>query len=73
MKQKSIEEALKEHTGKWMDIPGVVGTGQGIYKGKPCIKIFVKKLTKELKQQIPGSIETYPVIIEETGMFRTSS
>ena len=73
MKQKSIEEALKEHTGNWMDIPGVVGTGLGICEGDPCIKIFVTKLTKELKQQIPGSIENYPVIIEETGMFKAFS
>ena len=73
MKQKSIEEALNEHTGKWMEIPGVIGTGQGVYKGAPCIKIFVTKLTVELKQQIPGSIENYPVIIEETGMFKAFS
>lgn len=65
----SIEEALKNQTGRLMALPGVIGTGQGLYRGTPCIKVFVAKLNAELKKQIPDTIEGYPVIIEETGRF----
>lgn len=69
MHRISIEEALKKHNGKLMRIPGVVGTGQGVCNGKPCIKVFVTKHTEELEKNIAKTIEGFPVIIEESGMF----
>ena len=71
MQKRSIEDILKEHIDKLLDIPGVVGTGEGLFEDTPCIEVFVSKLTKKLKNQIPENIEGYPVIIEETGMFRS--
>lgn len=71
MKSKPIEEVLKSHTDRLMAISGVAGTGQGLHEGKACIKVYVVKLTPELRKKIPGNIEGYPVIIEETGMFRS--
>lgn len=65
-----IEEALKKHTPALMKIQGVTGTGQALCHGKPCIKVFVEKLTDELKQQIPAALEGFPVLIEVTGVFR---
>jgi hypothetical protein len=70
MSVKTIEEVLKEHTEELMSIPGVVGIGQGLCNGKPCIKVFVIKKTPELAQKILNSLEGYPVIIEETGEIR---
>ena len=70
---KSIEEVLKQHTDTLMSIPGVVGTGQGLYKGIPCIKVFVAELTRGLKKKIPEKLEGYPVIVEETGVFKSYS
>lgn len=67
----TIEEALQKHSGALMEIPGVLGTGQGLYDSKPCIKVFVKRFTDELSSKIPDTIEGYPVMAEETGMFRT--
>ncbi|MFP4489344.1 MAG: hypothetical protein ACLFN1_08585 [Bacteroidales bacterium] len=67
----TIEEALQKHTGSLMDIHGVTGTGQGLCDGKPCIKVFVNKLTDEMRGKIPDTIEGYPVSPEETGMFRS--
>ncbi len=66
---KTVEEILKKHTGTLMSIKGVVGTGQGLNEGGSCIKVFVQKLTPELTDKIPVSIENIPVIIEETGRF----
>jgi len=67
---KSIGEALKEHTHRLMSLPGVVGTAQGLCKGKPCIKVFVIKKTSELEQKISEILDSYPVSIEETGKIR---
>jgi len=70
MSGKIIEQVQEEHTDEWMDIPGVEGTAIGLYEGKPCIKIFSSVSADQLEDKIPSSVEGYPVIIEEMGMFR---
>jgi len=70
MAGKAIEDVLKEHTKELMSIPGVVGTGQSLCDGKPCIKVYVVNKTPELEKQIPQTLEGYPVVIEETGEIR---
>lgn len=70
MTTRTIQEVLKEHTGELMAIPGVVGTGQGICDGKPCIKVYIIEMTPELSRKIPPFLEGYPVAIEETGEIR---
>ena len=67
VQEKTIEEALREHTDSLMSLPGVVGTGQGLCDGQPCIKVFIVKKTPELLSQIPAEIEGYTVAVEETG------
>jgi hypothetical protein len=71
MATKKIEEVLKEQTRGLMSIPGVVGVGQGLCNGNPCLKVFVIKRTPELDQKIPKALEGYPVVIEETGKIKT--
>ena len=68
--KKPIEEVLKEYTRKLMSIAGVVGTGQSICNGQPCIKAFVSKKTVQLEEKIPKTLEGYPVVIQETGKFK---
>ncbi len=70
MAAPTIEAVLKEHTDRWMSIPGVVGTGIGECEGKPCIRIFVAKKTPELLQKIPSKLEGFVVDVEETGAIR---
>jgi hypothetical protein len=67
MAAETIKEVLKKHTKDLMSMPGVVGTGQGLCEGKPCIKILVIEKTPDLDQKIPKTIDGYPVVIEETG------
>lgn len=67
---RSIEQVQQAHTDAWMAIPGVEGTGIGLYKGKPCIKVFASKKPEELRGKIPSVVEGYPVVIEQTGTFR---
>jgi hypothetical protein len=65
-----IEEVLKKYTDSLMTISGVVGTGQGLFDGKSCIKVFVVKKTPELEDKIPEKLEGYSVKIKETGVIR---
>ena len=70
MTERSIEQVQEAHTDEWMAIPGVEGTAIGLFEGEPCIKIFTSKKPEELQNKIPSNVEGYPVIIEETGVFR---
>ncbi len=70
MAGKTIETVLKQHTDRWLSLPGVVGTAIGECEGKPCIKVLVVKQTPELLKKIPSTLEGFLVVIEETGEFR---
>lgn len=70
MPEKNIEEVLKKYTPELMSKPGVVGTSQGLCDGQPCIKVFAVEKTWALQQEIPNTLEGYPVVIEKTGKFR---
>ena len=70
MDTKKTEEVLNKHTGDLLSIPGVTGTAIGLCDGKPCIKVYVLEKTSELAEKIPGRIEGYTVVIEETGEFK---
>jgi hypothetical protein len=68
--ERSIEEAIKEHSEELMSIPGVVGVGQGLCDNNPCIKVYIIKRTPELDKKIPALLEGYKVSIEITGEIR---
>ena len=67
---KTIQEVLQEHTDRWMEVPGVVGTAIGELDGQRCIKVFVAGKTDDLLAGVPKAVEGYRVVIEETGEFR---
>ena len=71
VEKKSIAQVLKEHTPELMSVPGVAGTGEGRYKGKPCVEVYVVKKTPELGRRIPASLDGYPVVVKETGRIRS--
>jgi hypothetical protein len=70
MAKKPIAEVLKAHTEHLMSLPGVVGTAEGELNGKPCIKVLVAEKTDELSKKIPAELESYPVVVVETGEFK---
>jgi hypothetical protein len=71
VENKTIEAVLGERTAELMSIPGVVGTAQGIFNGKPCIVVYVIRKTFELQKRIPANLDGYPVVIEETGEIKS--
>jgi len=68
--ERTIEQVQDAYTSQWMEISGIEGTGIGLFEGKPCIKVFSSVPAEELQGQIPSVVESYPVIIEQTGTFR---
>jgi len=66
----SITDVLARHTEDLMSIPGVVGTGQGVQDDKPCIIVFVEEKTDSLAQEIPSTLEGWPVRVDVVGEIR---
>ena len=72
MSGMSIEQVLKDRTDEWMDIAGVVGTAIGATPGgQACIKIYTASQPRKVRNKIPQTVENFPVIIEQTGTFRS--
>ena len=63
----TISQVLEKYTLPWMQMEGVIGTGEGEKNGKPCVLILVKKKTPGLMKQLPKSVEGYPVVLKEVG------
>ena len=70
MSNGEIREVLKRHIDELMAVPGVVGVAEGKFRGKPCIKVFVRGKTHALLRQIPKTLEGFLIQIEEGGEFR---
>ncbi len=72
MPDRDINAVLRDHQADLMAIPGVVGVYVGLADdGKTnCLKVMVSNKTRDLVQEIPKSLEGYPVFIEETGVIR---
>ena len=73
MVKKDIEEARRTHTDQLMSLSGVLGVGIGELDGRPCITVLVNEDSQALRDQIPGEIDGFPVVIEVTGEFRALS
>jgi hypothetical protein len=71
MHERTIEEALGKLNGKLLSLSEVVGTAQSLCDSKPCIRVYVMKISPELVRQIPNIIDGYPVVVEETGEIHT--
>ena len=69
---RDINAVLQDHVQSLMAHPGVVGVYVGLMKDQktPCLHVMVVKVTRQLKQQIPKSLEGYPVILAVTGVIQ---
>jgi hypothetical protein len=67
---ETIRSALQKHSRSLLSVPGVVGFAEGESAGKPCIRVFVTEKSDLILRNIPGTLEGYAVIIEETGKFK---
>jgi hypothetical protein len=67
MATKTIKQVLEEHRSRLLNLPNVTGLAQGGSPGAPHINIYVRSATPETLQQLPGSLEGFPVRVIETG------
>jgi hypothetical protein len=51
-----------------LTLPGVVGTAEGTYEGRPCVLVLVSHRTSATDTAIPQELEGVPLRIVETGM-----
>lgn len=70
MSGETIQTVLERHADRLVALPGVAGTGIGECDGRPCIKVFVVKKTRQLVQRIPATLDGFRVVVEETGEIR---
>ena len=68
----SIHEVKEKYESEVMAIPGVTGIGVGNddQSAGLAIKVYVERLTPELRARIPAELEGYPVTAETTGEFK---
>jgi hypothetical protein len=68
----TIQEAKEAWEAKLMAIPGVSGVGIGLTKDgqQKCIKVYVARDRGDVSDEIPKTIEGYPVEVEARGPFR---
>jgi len=65
---ESIDQVKEKHESRIMQIPGVTGVGIGEdSKRAPAIKVYVARMTAELRKQLPKTLDGYPVVAEATG------
>ena len=69
----TISEVLAAHTDSLMRIPGVVGVGEGRLAGSPSVHVMVTRITPELRERLPKTLDGYPVNVVATGVIEAQS
>lgn len=72
-RKAKIEDVKEKHEVELMGLEDVVGVAIGERRGKPCILVFVKRISPKMIEAIPQKIEGFEVCIEETGEFKSLS
>jgi hypothetical protein len=67
---RALTDVLREHTPRLLQIPGVVGTGEGRREGRPVLLVLVSSVEPELSARLPKEIEGYPVETRQVGDVR---
>lgn len=67
MPARAIDVVLRDHSPRLMALPGVVSVSEGSRDGRPCIRVLIRKKTRDLLKRIPPDIEGYAVEVDESG------
>lgn len=71
MERESIVKEIKEkYQRTLMQIPGVIGVGIGLYEEEFVINVLVVKKTRLLIKRLPGELDGFRVVIQETGFIK---
>jgi hypothetical protein len=64
----TIDEVLKQRTPELMQLEGVVGVGQGVCDGTPCIRVYI--VADSSAAGLPARLDGYRVDPVVTGPVR---
>ncbi len=68
---RDVIAVMNDHVAALMAVPGVVGVAVGaLDDGSPCILVLVVEKTPQHDALIPGVIEGYGVVVQESGEIR---
>ena len=70
MSRRTIQQVQQEYTDAWMALPGVIGTAIGRHENRPCILILTETDNDRIRENIPQTVEGYPVVIQHAGNVR---
>ena len=71
VRRADVNVVLKAYAPELMAIEGVTAVAVGkLDSGEDCVRIYVVKLTDELRAQLPATLEGWPVDVEESGEIR---
>lgn len=65
--EKEIAAAQVELEARVIDLPGVIGVGQGVCDGAPCLSVYVESSDSSVVAQIPAQIKGIEVKMEFSG------
>jgi hypothetical protein len=64
----TIDTALEHKRASIMQTPGVVGVGRTQRRGQDVIVVMIESRGRAALDQIPDSIDGFPVEVDEVGM-----
>ena len=67
MPHPSIADVLRLHSPRLLALPGVIGTAEGTYEGRPCVLVLMGPETSATRATIPTELEGIPLRFVETG------
>jgi hypothetical protein len=67
LNQASIADAIESHGPGLMQLEHVVGVGQSLCNGEPCIRVYLDQADHETLNEIPAKLDGITVIKEISG------
>ena len=72
MNQNSIAMAIETHGPELMELQHVVGIGESLCNGKPCIRVYLARADHQTLNEIPAELDGITVIKEISGPIRAN-
>ena len=72
MNGNSIATAIEVHGPELMELNNVVGIGESLCNGQPCIRVYLAQADHQTLKAIPAELDGITVIKEISGSIRAS-
>ncbi len=72
MNNTNITSAIESHGPGLMELEHVVGVGESLCNGEPCIRVYLTGADHQTLNEIPAKLDGITVIKEISGSIRAS-